>query len=168
VRPTPGDLFGQPQTPEEKWAHAIELRRHHVIPFEVAVDDTLHQALTPKPNSAYLLDPAGIIRYRAHWANDERGLRSALAACTRGRIPARDRSRAMARPLMRATGGLPGVVRFAGRQVECDLWTAAPPLAVLARLSRLFRWLPKDRRGTAAAAALAGGAVALAAVMLLT
>jgi hypothetical protein len=88
----PGDLFGQPQTPEEKWAHATELRRHHDIPFEVAVDDidgTLHRALTPKPNSAYLLDPAGIIRYRAHWANDERGLRGALSAQVQGRDPAR-------------------------------------------------------------------------------
>jgi len=47
------------------------------------------------------------------------------------------------------------------------VWIAAPPLAVLARLSRLFRWLPEDRRG-AAAAALAAGAVAVAAVMLLT
>jgi thiol-disulfide isomerase/thioredoxin len=165
----PGDLFGQPQTPEEKQGHAIELRRHHDIPFEVAVDDidgTLHRALTPKPNSAYLLDPAGTIRYRAHWANDERGLRSALSACAQGRIPARDRSRAMVRPLIRATGHLPGVVRFAGRQAGRDVWIAAPPLAVLAWLSRLFRWLPEDRRG-AAAAALAAGAVAVAAVVLM-
>jgi len=60
------------------------LRHHHGIPFEVAVDGidgAPHRALTPKLNSAYLLDPAGIIRYRAHWANDERGLRSALSAC---------------------------------------------------------------------------------------
>jgi hypothetical protein len=72
----------------------------------------------------------------------------------------------MIRPLLRATGHLPGVVRFAGRQVERDVWTAALPLAALARLSRLFRWLPKDRRGPAAAA-LAAAAVALAALMLL-
>jgi thiol-disulfide isomerase/thioredoxin len=166
----PGDLFGQPQTPQEKWAHAAELRRHHDIPFEVAVDDidgTLHRALTPKPNSAYLLDPAGTIRYRAHWANDERGLRSALSACIQGRTPVRDRSRAMVRPLLRATGHLPAVVRFAGPRVERDVWIAATPLAVLARLSRLFRWLPEDRRG-AAAAALTALAVALAAAMLLT
>jgi len=166
----PGDLFGQPQTPEEKWAHAVELRSHHDIPFEVAVDDidgTLHRALTPKPNSAYLLDLAGIIRYRAHWANDERGLRAALSASAQGRTPARDRSRGTVRPLMRAVGHLPGVVRFAGRQVERDVWTAAPPLAALARLSWLFRWLPKDRRG-AATAALATAVIALAALMVLS
>jgi thiol-disulfide isomerase/thioredoxin len=167
----PGDLFGQPQTREEKWAHAIELRRHHDLAFEVAVDDidgTLHRALTPKPNSAYLLDPAGTIRYRAHWANDERGLRSALSAQAQDRDPARSRSRAMVRPPLRATGHLPGVVRFAGPQVERDVWIAAPPLAALARLSRLFRWLPADRRGAAAALAAAALALALAAVILLT
>lgn len=165
----PGDLFGQPHTQEEKWAHAIELRRHHDIPFEVAVDDidgTLHRVLTPKPNSAYLLDPAGTIRYRAHWANDEQGLHSALSAQVQGRNPARDRSRAMVRPLLRAVGHLPGVVRFAGSQVERDVWTAAPPLAILARLSWLFRWLPRDYRG-AAAAALTAGAIALITAVLL-
>ena len=48
------------------------------------------------------------------------------------------------------------------------MWAAAPPLAVLARLSRLFRWLPEDRRGVAAtlALALAAAAVAVAAVIL--
>lgn len=78
----PGDLFGQPQKWEEKWAHATELRRHHDIPFKVAVDDidgALHRALTPKPNSAYLLGPSGTIRYRAHWANDPEDRRGAAA-----------------------------------------------------------------------------------------
>jgi hypothetical protein len=54
------------------------------------------------------------------------------------------------------------LLRFAGRQVGRDVWIAALPLAALARLSRLFRWLPKDRRGAAAAAT-----VTLAAAMLL-
>ncbi|HEU5391072.1 MAG TPA: hypothetical protein VFV73_34740 [Streptosporangiaceae bacterium] len=31
-----------------------------------AAAGALHRALTLKPNSAYLLDPAGTIRYRAH------------------------------------------------------------------------------------------------------
>ncbi|MBO4204589.1 TlpA family protein disulfide reductase [Micromonospora echinofusca] len=155
----PGDRFGQPGTFAEKWSHAVELRRHHGLTFEVAVDDIdgrLHRALTPKPNSAYLLDPAGIIRYRAHWANDERGLRAALAGQVAGPGPARRRSRAMVGPLMRAVGHLPAVVRFAGPRVERDVWRAAPPLAVLGRLSRLFGWLPTDWRGVAAAVTLAG------------
>lgn len=160
----PGDVFGQPRTFEEKRDHATELRRHHDIGFEVAVDDLdgrLHRALTPKPNSAYLLDPHGIIRYRAHWANDERGLRAALAHAARGRHSARGRSRGTIRPLLRAVGHLPGVVRFAGSRVERDVWLAAPPLALLGRLSRLFTWLPADRRGIAATATLAAGAAAI-------
>ena len=164
----PGDVFGQPRTFEEKWDHAIELRRHHDIGFEVAVDDLdgrLHRALTPKPNSAYLLGPDGIIRYRAHWANDERGLRIALVHIVQGRNPARGRSRGMVRPLLRAVGQLPGVVRFAGPRVERDVWFAAPPLALLGRLSRLFTWLPADRRGIAATATLAAGAVIIVALI---
>jgi len=164
----PGEVYGQPQTWQEKWAHAIELRDHHGITFEVAVDDidgTLHRALTPKPNSAYLLDPAGVIRYRAHWANDERGLRTALSARVRGRDLPRARSRGMVRPLLRAVGHLPGVVGFAGREVERDVWLAAPPLALLARLSWLFRWLPTDQRGRAATGLLAAMFAALATVL---
>jgi hypothetical protein len=160
----PGDTFGQPQTFAEKWDHAAELRSHHRIDFEVAVDDLdgrLHRALTPKPNSAYLLAPEGVIRYRAHWANDERGLRTALADIAQGRNPERGRSRGMVGPLLRGVGHLPGVVRFAGSRVERDVWIAAPPLAVLGRLSFLFGWLPIDRRGIAAAAVLAVAALAV-------
>ncbi|MFG1801905.1 hypothetical protein ACGFI4_17250 [Micromonospora carbonacea] len=108
--------------------------------------------MTPKPNSAYLIGASGVIRFRAHWANDERGLRTALTAVAAGRAPERDRSRAMVGPLLRAVGHLPAVVQFAGGQVERDIWLAATPLAVLGRISRLFRWLLKDRRGPAAAA----------------
>ncbi|WP_139128880.1 TlpA family protein disulfide reductase [Micromonospora nigra] len=153
----PGDTIGQPRTPAEKWRHAENLRRHHRLPFEVATDDidgTLHRAVSPKPNSAYLLDPDGVIRFRAHWANDERGLRAALADLTAGRRPRRGRSRAMVGPLLRAVGHLPGVVRAAGAKVERDVWLAAPPLALLGRLSVLFGRLPHDRRGSAAAIAL--------------
>ena len=46
--------------------------------------------------------------------------------------------------------------------------TCGPPLAVLARLSRLFRWLPEDRRSAAAAALTALAAVTLTAMLLLT
>ncbi|MFD0598766.1 hypothetical protein ACFQZ4_46080 [Catellatospora coxensis] len=127
------------------------------MPFEVAVDDLdgrLHRAMSPKPNSAYLINNDGIIRFRAHWANDERGLHTALADITAGRVPARRSSRAMVGPLMRAVGHLPGVVTFAGRQVERDVWRAALPLAVLSRLSRPLTRLRPDQRGPAAAAML--------------
>ncbi|WFE45119.1 hypothetical protein [Verrucosispora sp. WMMD1129] len=163
----PGERFGQPRTAEDKWRHAEELRKHHGVAFEVAVDDLdggLHRAMSPKPNSAYLLDTTGVIRYRAHWANDEQGLRTALAAIAAGVTPPRGRSRAMVGPLLRAVGHLPEVVSFAGGRVERDIWLAATPLAVLGRVSRLFRRLPKDRRGIAAAA-FTGAVVVLAAAV---
>ena len=167
----PGNIIAQPQTFEQKWAHAEELRRHHAVRFDVAVDDIdgrLHRAFTPKPNSADLIDPAGMIRYRAHWANDERGLRQALDQIVRGRVPARGRSRGMVGSFMRAVGHLPGVVGVAGRKVERDVWLAAPPLAILARISRLFGRLPTDMRGVAAAVLLVGVVAIAAALLLLT
>ncbi|CAL9508680.1 hypothetical protein SUDANB121_03605 [Nocardiopsis dassonvillei] len=166
----PGQLLPQPRTFERKWEHARELRRHHDLPFEVAVDGingAAHRAFSPKPNSAYLIGPEGTILYRAHWANDERGLRGALAAVVRGAAPERGHSRGMAGSLLRAVGHLPGIVEAAGSRVERDVWLAAPPLALLGRLSRLFGRLPADRRGAAATALLAAVLLAAALVPLL-
>ncbi|MFC8849682.1 MULTISPECIES: TlpA family protein disulfide reductase [unclassified Micromonospora] len=164
----PGDVFGQPRTAGQKRAHAEELRDRHGVPFEVAVDAVdgrLHRAMSPKPNSAYLIDPGGVVRHRTHWANDERDLRAALAAVVAGRTPPRPHSRRMVGPLLRAVGHLPGVTAFAGRTVERDVWRAAPPLALLGRLSRLFPWLPADRRGPAAVALLGALLAGLAAAV---
>ena len=61
----------------------------------------------------------------------------------------------MVGPLLRAVGHLPGIVWFAGGRVERDVWLAAPPLAVLGRVSRLFGALAPDQRGVAAALAVA-------------
>ncbi|WP_205327748.1 deiodinase-like protein [Glycomyces sp. YM15] len=167
----PGDVFPQPRSFREKWEHALELRAHHGFDFEVAVDDidgSLHRAMSPKPNSAYLLSPAGAVLYRAHWANDERGLRDALARAASGRPLQRGASRGMTGPLLRAVGHLPGVVAFAGRSVERDVWRAATPLAVLARLSRLFGRLRSDHRGAASLALLvAAAAIAVGIVLAL-
>lgn len=160
----PGDAIPQPKTPEQKRAHAEALRYHHGIAYEVAVDDidgSLHRHFTPKPNSAYLLRPDGTIAFRAHWANDDAALRRAITDLLAG-TALRGRSRAIIRPLMRAVGHLPGIVHAGGTKIERDVWRAAPPLAVLARLSRLFRPLATDRRGPAAALTLVAVVVAVA------
>ena len=73
----PGASVPQPQTLEEKLKHAELIRDFHGHQFEVAVDDvdgTLHQALSPKPNSAYIIDKDGTILFRAHWASNKTGL----------------------------------------------------------------------------------------------
>ncbi|RPF20683.1 TlpA family protein disulfide reductase [Myceligenerans xiligouense] len=168
----PGQTIGQPATDAEKHLHAQRLRLHHDIPFEVAVDDidgTVHRAFSPKPNSAYLVDTTGTITFRFHWANDEPALRRALERAASGNT-VRGRSGAMAGPLLRAVGHLPGIVTAAGSRTGDDIWRAAPPLAVLGALSRLFPGLPADRRGpaAAAAAALMVGAVAAGLLAVLT
>lgn len=164
----PGETIGQPGTFEDKLRHAELVRQHHRFPFEVAVDDidgTLHRRFSPKPNSAYLIDGDGTIRYRAHWANDDRGLRRAIEAAVAGERPPRGRSRAMVGPLMRAVGHLPGIVAAGGPKIERDVWRAAPPLAVLGRISRRLRPLPPDARGPVAAVLVAVSIVALLALV---
>ncbi|GAA0452867.1 hypothetical protein Aca07nite_67810 [Actinoplanes capillaceus] len=47
-------------------------------------DGTLHRAMSPKPTSARLIDTTGIIRFCAYWADDERGLRTALIGIIAG------------------------------------------------------------------------------------
>ena len=73
----PGKAVAQPQTIDEKMAHAQMLRDIYGFEFEVAVDDidgTLHRVLGPKPNSAYIFGKDGTILFRAQWANDTNAL----------------------------------------------------------------------------------------------
>lgn len=149
----PGELIPQPQTFEAKAAHARQLRDHHRFPFEVAVDDlqgSLHRAMGPKPNSAYLLSPSGLILFRAHWANDAGALRMALSNVVAGRRQHRAKRSAMIWPLLKAIGHLPGIVRRGGRKVAMDVWRAVPPFGVMAALSSVFSFMPRDFRGPAA------------------
>ena len=68
----------------------------------------------------------------------------------------------MLRPRLKAIGHLPGIVDRAGRKVAHDVWRAVPPFGVMAALSRLFGFLPKDYRGTAAVVLLLGLATSVA------
>ncbi len=51
------------------------------------IDGTLHRALSPKPNSAYVLGKDGTILFRAQWANDTKALAGALEAIAAGESP---------------------------------------------------------------------------------
>jgi AhpC/TSA family len=131
----PGKAFPQPQTFEAKMAHAARLRKLHGFEFDVAVDDldgTLHRALGPKPNSAYVLSADGTILFRAHWANDTKALAAALAAVTAGELPSPSRSGGLVRPMLRMLPYLAPVLDRAGRGAWADMWRAAPPLAAMA------------------------------------
>jgi hypothetical protein len=101
----------------------------------VAVDDgdgTLHRALSPKPNSAYILGADGIILFRAHWANDTNALAAALAAVVAGEPPRRSQSGGVLKPTLRMLRNIAPVLDRAGRGAWADMWRVAPPLAALA------------------------------------
>ena len=115
---------------DEKTAHAEQLRDLHGFDFEVAVDDIdgpFHRALSPKPNSAYIVAEDGTILFRAQWANDTKALAEALEAITAGKALSRLQSRDLVRPMLKM---LPYGVRVfdrAGKGAWLDMWRAAPP-----------------------------------------
>jgi hypothetical protein len=100
----PGERFDQPRTAEEKWRHAQELREHHAVAFEVAVDDldgTLHRAMTGPLLRAVGHLP-GVVRFAGARVGREIWLAAApLAVLGRvsrlfGRLPADRRGAAAA------------------------------------------------------------------------
>ncbi len=131
----PGEAVPQPKTLDEKMAHAEQLRDLHGFQFEVAVDDidgTLHRALSPKPNSAYVLGKDGAILFRAQWANDTKALAAALDAITAGESPSRSQSGGVVRPILRQFGYMAPVLDRAGGGAWRDMWRVAPPMAATA------------------------------------
>ncbi len=145
----PGANAPQPADFAEKREHAERLRDLHGIRYEVAVDDidgSLHRALSPKPNSAYLLASDGTILFRAHWANNTKPLAEALEAVTAGRPLRRTTSRGLLRPIWPTVRYVAPVMDRAGRGAWRDLWHAAPPMAATAFLLRLFGLVPEGSR----------------------
>lgn len=141
----PGNTFPQPMTSEGKMAHARQLRTSHNLRFEVAVDDidgTLHRALSPKPNSAYILAPDKTIIFRAHWANDTDALAEALNALTTGGALQRTQSSGLIKPMLRMFRHLAPVLDRAGGGAWADMWRVMPPLAALALALKTLRIRP--------------------------
>ncbi len=142
----PGKAVPQPQTFDEKMAHAQLLRDLHGFEFEVAVDDidgALHRALSPKPNSAYVLDKDGTILFRAQWANDTNALAAALDAVAAGNVPRRSRTGGLVRPILRLLRDVAPVLDRAGGGAWGDMWRAAPPMAAMALALKALRIRPK-------------------------
>lgn len=142
----PGTSVPQPTTFAAKAAHAEQMRDLHRFGFEVAVDDidgTLHRALGPKPNSAYILGADGIIRFRAQWANDTRALSSALAAVVAGTNPRPDTCGGIVKPTVRILANIAPALDRAGSGAWADMWRAAPPLAAVALAFKSLGVRPK-------------------------
>ncbi len=128
----PGKAVPQPKTLDEKTAHAEQLRDLHRFEFEVAVDDidgSFHRAMSPKPNSAYLLGKDGTILFRAQWANDTKALAAALEAVSDGEPLTRTQSGGLVRPMLRLLRDVAPVLDRAGSGAWGDMWRAAPPMA---------------------------------------
>lgn len=133
----PGRWIPQPQSMETKLSHAATLRDFHGFPFEVASDDidgSLHRAMSPKPNSAYVLSNEGTILFRAHWANDTEALARALDAAIMARWPSPTESGGILKATLRMVRHIAPVLDRAGAGAWRDMWLVAPPLAFLATL----------------------------------
>lgn len=137
----PGARLVQPESAEDKMAHARYLRDLHDLPFDVAVDDidgALHRAFGAKPNAAYLIGPDGLILFRAHWANETQALARALKRVAAGRKLGRRKSSAMLGPMLRMMGDIAPVLNRAGAGAWSDMWRVAAPLALVAALLSPF------------------------------
>ena len=142
----PGKAFPQPTTLDAKMGHAVQLRDLHGFEFEVAVDDvdgTLHRALSPKPNSAYVLGADGTILFRAHWANDTKALAAALDAIVAGEPPRPSQSGGVVNPTLRILRNIAPVLDRAGSGAWADMWRVAPPLAAIALALKALHVRPR-------------------------
>lgn len=156
----PGEYITQAETMEEKLEHARVLKKFFDIQWTVAadnIDGDLHRALDPKPNSAVLMNSAGIILFRSLWAADRNALHQALDAAAAGRVPERKQSDALVGPVARAMGQVQAVMERGGPQAVRDLWIAGFPIALAGRIATLFSPLSPDQRGVAAVLTLALG-----------
>ena len=136
----------QPKTQDEKMAHAKLLHDLHGFELEVAVDDadgTLHRALSPKPNSAYVLGKDGTILFRAQWANDTKALAAALETIAVGESPSRSQSGGLVRPMLRLSRNIAPVLDRAGGGAWRDMWLVAPPLATIGFALKALRVRPR-------------------------
>jgi thiol-disulfide isomerase/thioredoxin len=146
----PGGNVTQPKTDAQKLRRALDLKDHHQLPFEVAIDDldgTFHRAFGARPNSAYVLAPSGKILFRAQWANETAAIDAALAEIASGKAPRKQSVTRTFHAIARMIGYISPVMRDAGKGARIDTWKVAPPLGMMMVLANLFPFLPRDKRG---------------------
>jgi len=160
----PGSRYPQPDTLDEKLAHARAYVLRDRVDWTVAVDDldgSFHRSLDPKPNTAYFVDIDGRIVFRALWSNDEKGLRRGFNVLLSGDPPSHSgeyQGKALA--MMRGLGMMDEVIGGAGDSARRDFRRAMPAVYALARVARLFRPLPPLGRAVAAVATVGLAAAA--------
>lgn len=151
----PGDRYPQASSVEEKIRYARTYAERDQIPWTVAVDDvdgTLHRALDPKPNAAYLMAEDGTVAFRTLWSNDERTLRAGVQRVLSDGPRAEKETRLI--PMISGLGSMYGVLEGSGPTAKRDVLRQAPPMYAMARIADLYRPLPPLARGLAAMATM--------------
>lgn len=151
----PGEDYPQPDTMEEKVAHARAYRQRDGIGWPVAVDDPdggLHRQLDPKPHAAYLMGVDGTVEWRVLWANVDALLREAVGSAARGETPSRQERQPRLRPMLAGAGHMWEVWEAAGGYSSSDVLREAPPMFLTGRIAALLRPLPATARGAIAMA----------------
>ena len=168
----PGQTIRQPQTFEQKLRHAVDLKNHHGLPFEMAVDDidgTFHRTLGSRPNSAYVIDPSGTIIFRAQWANETQAIGEALEAIFAGKTPPEPAVTRTLHSITQMVGYINPVLDAAGKGAHLDTWKVVPPMGMMMALSELFFFLPRNKRGLPAMVltmALMAAVIAMAVILI--
>ena len=145
--------LGHPRGPYRRrgdGSNSLHGRLHVAQPDEdepvrdVGIDGTLHRALGPKPNSAYVLGKDGTILFRAHWANDGNALAGALDAVAAGASPSSSQSGGIIPATVRFLGNVAPVLDRAGAGAWGDMWRAAPPMTAMAFALKILRVRPPN------------------------
>lgn len=77
----PGEIYPHHSSDAQKMRHAEDWVQQDKMPWLVAVDTldgTVHREYGPLPNSAYLINRAGRVAFRALWAGQEGSLRNKI------------------------------------------------------------------------------------------
>ncbi|MDP8962031.1 MAG: hypothetical protein M3N32_10515, partial [Actinomycetota bacterium] len=150
----PVDRYRQPDTYEQKLAHARDYQYRERVPWLVAVDDldaALQRALGAKTSASYIMAPDGTVAFRTSRTNDERLLREALSAIAAGHSPKVWGRQLHPGPMGGATRRLGHMETEVGDQAKADLHRTTTP--VFGRLTTAFQSLPAPARGAVGLAA---------------
>lgn len=153
----PGELLPQPENIADKLEHARQLKQFYNADLTVVTDDidgSLHRALDPKPNAAFLMDTTGKIVFRSIWASDDKSLAHALDDLVNDKPQRKTQSQKMFLPVAKAMGHVYEVMHRGGSQAVRDLWIAGFPMALAGQLATLFQPLSRDLRGIASVSTL--------------
>jgi hypothetical protein len=150
----PGERIPQPQTIEDKIAHARNLQHRMGTTVPVLIDDidgTVHRALDTKPNSLHIVAPDGKVLYRALFAGSA-SVERAVARVAAGCAPHDRESAAMMHAMLRMGGYAEETINAAGPKAYHDVLMSTPPVVLLGKTAQRFTSLDKSKRGAAAAA----------------